>query len=219
MEAPPSLPFLTRVTPTLGALVGQYQATLAAEPFAALVEGLRAHHRRFASTLAALPSGPLRAAALHRLVDAQLTDLPGLTPSCRPGCGLCCHYEVEVTHDEAALLASVVASGLPIDRVRLARQAARERRAAEWSALVVEENRCVFLDGAESCRVHPQRPAACRKHLVVSPPVECGRPSGAPRPVTVPLAELAISVALSLPDNAYTSLPKGLAALLSGPAR
>ena len=120
---------------------------------------------------------------------------------------------MEVTRDEAELLAAVVAEGLPIDRERLARQAARPRGAAAWRDPGDPDNRCVFLDDDGACRVYPRRPSACRRLLVVSPPAEC-RPGGAPVPITIPLAELAISAALSFPGNHFTALAKGLSAEL-----
>ncbi len=214
MEAPRALPFLQRSTPTLVALVAQYQRTLPADELAAIVAHLRRLHATFDAALSRAPPGPLRAEAAHLLVTQAVAELHGATPTCARGCAACCHYEVEVTRDEAELLARVVADGLEIDRARLARQAARSRRGPTWSELAVEENRCVFLGREDECRVYPHRPAACRRLLVVSPAVECGRPGGTPRPITIPVAELVISAALSLPGNAYTSLPKGVAAEL-----
>jgi len=214
MDAPPSLPFLAQVTPTLHALVTQYQQTLSAADLGAFVEHLERLHAGFDAVLAQAIPGPLRAEAAHLLVTRALADVKGVTPSCQRGCAACCHYEVEVTRDEAELLAAVVAHGLPIDRARLARQAARERGGAEWGALVTPDNRCVFLGEDDACRAYGHRPSACRRLLVVSPPVECGRPGGAPRPVTIPVVELIISTTLSLPGAAYTSLAKGVSAEL-----
>jgi hypothetical protein len=214
MSAPPALPFLKQATPTLHALVAQYQRTLGPVALADFVEHLRGLHAGFSAVLGAALPGPLRAEAAHLLVSNALAELQGVSPTCQRGCAACCHYEVEVTRDEAELLAGVVVAGLEIDRARLARQAARSRRDAAWGALAVEENRCVFLGDDEACRAYAQRPAACRRLLVVSPAVECGRPGGEPRPVTIPMAELAISTALSIPGNSYTSLAKGLTAEL-----
>jgi hypothetical protein len=214
MEAPRALPFLEQSTPTLHALVSQYERTLPPEELTAFVEHLRRLHAGFDAVLGQVPAGPLRAEAAHLLVGQAVSELQGATPTCARGCAACCHYEVEVTRDEAELLARVVAEGLEIDRARLARQADRSRGGPAWAELAVEENRCVFLGSGSECRVYPHRPAACRRLLVVSPAVECGRRGGVPRPITIPVAELVISTALSLPGNAFTSLPKGVAAEL-----
>jgi hypothetical protein len=214
MEAPRALPFLKQCTPTLSAIVAQYERTLPAEELGAFLEHLGRLHAGFEAVLSAAPAGPLRAEAVHMLVAKAVTDLQGVTPTCARGCAACCHYEVEVTRDEAELLARVVVEGLEVDRARLARQADRSRGGPAWAELAVEENRCVFLGPGEECRVYPHRPSACRRLLVVSPAVECGRPGGAPRPITIPVAELVISTALSLPDNGYTSLAKGVSAEL-----
>jgi len=214
MEAPQALPFLVQCTPTLHALVAQYERTLPQGELAAFIEQLRRLHASFEAVLAAVPAGALRAEAAHMLVTKAVAELQGVTPTCTRGCAACCHYEVEVTRDEAELLARVVVDGLEVDRARLARQADRSRGGPAWAELAVDENRCVFLGGGDECRVYPHRPAACRRLLVVSPAVECGRQGGQPRPVTIPVAELVISTALSLPDNAFTSLAKGVTAEL-----
>jgi hypothetical protein len=148
------------------------------------------------------------------MVDAELGRLQGVEPPCSPGCFACCCYEVEATRDEALLLASHVLAGHPVDAGRLAEQGRRERNSPLWLRPAAPDNRCVFLDAEGRCGVYDDRPSACRKLLVASPPEECGRPGGIPRPITIPLAELAISAALSLPGCGLSSLPTGLAQAL-----
>ncbi len=215
MEAPRALPFLTQATPTLHALVSQYERTLPAADLAALLEHLARLHASYDAVLGQAVPGPTRAEAAHLLIGRAVAEVKGVTPTCKLGCSACCHFEVEVTRDEAELLAAVVVSGVAIDRERLARQAARQRGDPAWAALVAPENRCVFLGDEGECRVYAHRPSACRRLLVASPAVECGRPGGAPVPITIPVAELVVSAALSLPGNHFTSLAKGVAAELT----
>ncbi len=176
-------------------------------------------HASYDAVLGQAVPGPTRAEAAHLLIGRAVAEVKGVTPTCKLGCSACCHFEVEVTRDEAELLAAVVVSGVAIDRERLARQAARQRGDPAWAALVAPENRCVFLGDEGECRVYAHRPSACRRLLVASPAVECGRPGGAPVPITIPVAELVVSAALSLPGNHFTSLAKGVAAELTWAGR
>ncbi len=175
---------------------------------------MREKAAEFAAALAEFPAGPARAMAARRLVDAELAKAKSIAAACAKGCAHCCKVEVEVTNDEAELLAQLVGAGHPIDRERLARQAAREPKSPAWSAPNAD-NRCVFLKADETCGIYAQRPNVCRKVLVVTPPEECALPDGKPHPITIPLAELVISVALSLPGNGPATMAKGLASGLA----
>jgi hypothetical protein len=68
----------------------------------------------------------------------------------------------------------------------------------------------VFLGPTGTCTVYADRPASCRKLLVVSDPVECSTPEGAVQPITIPLAEVLLSTALSLPGASHLSLSKAV---------
>ena len=211
--APASLP--PGATPALRALEAYHRTTRPAAEVDAWLRTLAAEHAGFAVALSVMPAGARRAEVLHMLVGQALLGPPPQRPTCARGCCACCHYEVEVTADEAELLAERVEAGLAVDEARLAAQAARSRGAPAWAALVAPENRCVFLADDGTCRVYAFRPAACRKLLVVSPAVECGQPGGQPHPITAPLAELAVAAARSLPGAALSSLAAGLRAALA----
>lgn len=212
--APVELPFLPVMTPVLRALVTQYQAQLPADDFAAFVDYLKAMHAQLHQQLAPLAPGPARARAVHALLEPELAKVT-VDTKCRKGCSACCHLEVEITKDEGELLAEVVMAGHRIDEARLQLQAARERRSAEWAQMVHLPNRCVFLGEDGACTVYAHRPGSCRKHLVVTHPVECATKGGKPEAVTVPVAELILSTALSLADNPYSSLSKSTVAGLN----
>ena len=134
--------------------------------------------------------------------------------SCRKGCAGCCHYEIEITNDEAELLKQLVQNGLPIARDRLDEQAARERKSADWGRFWNPGNRCVFLGKNGECRVYAERPAICRKHLVTTPAEACTTPGDSVSPVHVLMAEILLSAALSIDGVTFSSLPKMLHAAL-----
>lgn len=208
------LDFMARPTPQLRESVAQQRNRLSPAEFAELLTDIRGVFDKYSAKLREFRAGPERAQVLHVLLDREMGAAASLEISCRRGCAGCCHYEVEVTGDEAELLAALVAGGLPVDRARLARQAARERKSPEWSRHGHPDNRCVFLGEDGACRVYEHRPAICRKHLVTSPAAACTETDGAVAPVRVLLAEILVSAALSLEGTTFASLPKLLLAAL-----
>ena len=91
--------------------------------------------------------------------------------SCKKGCAFCCHIEVQVTRDEAEVLAGLVREGIvEIDRDRLGRQAALSDFE---KGQTVKEAACVFLTSQNTCGVYEHRPMACRSYGVASPPQFC----------------------------------------------
>lgn len=201
---------LTQMTPTLRALLAQYQATLPAAHVAEWVEHITSISSGYQAQLEAVPAGAGRARKVHALLAEAMADLGGATPTCAAGCVACCHLEIEVTPEEGALLAARVAAGHPVDRARLAAQAARERKSPAWASPQAEENRCVFLGPSGRCTVYEDRPAACRKLLVASDPAQCFLPEGAVQAITIPLAEILLSTVISLPGASYASLSKAV---------
>ena len=135
---------------------------------------------------------------------AHTSASEGRPVRCGPGCGACCRQVVPVGPAEAERLRGVV-EAMPAEqqqRVRARFDDARRRleaagvgragrpeerndalelRAdqAEWVKLSLDYFRaqvpCPFLVD-ESCSIHPQRPVACREHLVTSDPRRCGEP-------------------------------------------
>jgi uncharacterized protein len=207
-------PHLTRLTPTLRALINQHRSSAAPEAFAEFIAQLGVLASAVHEQLTAFSPGIKRAWMLHRLMGQAMKDVGPDAPSCRAGCGSCCHLEVEITRDEGELLARRVKEGLAIDELKLKAQASRARLDPAWRRMAVPENRCVFLGEDGNCRVYEDRPASCRKLLVVSAPSECGTPSGDVKPITIPMAELVLSTMLSLPDTDVMSLSKAVRAAL-----
>ncbi len=204
------LDFLDVVTPQLRALLERYQQTLTPTSYDGFVRHLKRLSDGYRASLAGIEAGSERARAVHRLMNQELATSSHLANSCTRGCSACCHLEVEITKDEGELLALLVLDGHPIDFDRLKAQAARKRKSEAWERRQASENRCVFLDGTDSCGVYESRPSVCRKALVTTPAAYCSDPGQAPLPILIPLAELIISTALSLPENPFTSISKSL---------
>jgi len=156
---------------------------------------------------ASIPDAPMRVADLLPVLFAfddavvamaadQVTN-HGANISCRAGCGACCRQLVPVSEAEAIYLAGLV-SQLPEDAQTPVRARFREAAAALESLLpelrntpkltTTEQCRdlgmryfalgvpCPFLED-ERCSIHPYRPTRCREYLVVSPALNCARPT------------------------------------------
>jgi len=161
-------------------------------------------------------SGPKRARLVHRVVDKARekwwADHPEKKAkiSCKAGCAFCCHILVDITEDEAMLLAKRVRSGsVEIDRDALRRQAEYGSADKEWLNKPSKDTRCVFLGKDNLCNVYDDRPASCRSYNVVSPPSECDKevyPMGKVLVSTVPEGEIIASAAMNISRTG--SLPK-----------
>jgi hypothetical protein len=187
---------------------------LSGAAFQSLLAEIRTAYDAHMRALLAAPPGAGRARVFHQRMDAEMESASQWKPSCRKGCSGCCHCEVEVTMDEADLLAEAVRDGLEVDRTRLSRQAARPRKSPEWVVPLSPESRCVFLGDDGACRVYERRPSACRKLLVVSPPVACVTIGAQTSPIQVPRAEILLSAALAIAGSGITSIAKALVARL-----
>ena len=209
--------FIRSPTPRLKAFVPLQRAQLPQADFEQLIGTVRSIFFKYLGRLTEFPEGRERARALHRMMNEAMKAADSLPLTCGRGCSGCCHYEIEITEGEAALLAEAVAAGVAIDTDRLATQAARERRSPRWSPVISDDNRCVFLGGDGACRVYESRPSACRRHVVTSPAHACATPGEAVAPVEVLLAEILLSAALSIEGTRYASLSKMLTAALGAP--
>lgn len=98
---------------------------------------------------------------------------------CKKSCSACCHTEVAVTDDEAALLADLAQKnpGL-ISEERLSRQL----KAGPWYAKAYGDRACIFLGENQECRVYEHRPSVCRVNFVISHPSTCDTRNGTVRP-------------------------------------
>jgi Fe-S-cluster containining protein len=136
----------------------------------------------YKTELKRIPTGPKRAAIVHSLVDEiikrdqKLVRENSVWPEvkCRKGCAHCCYQTVDITMDEADLLASAVQSGeLKIDMKKLEQQSKESADADEFLKLPLQERKCIFLGDRNECTAYEFRPTACRKYFVVSDPSMC----------------------------------------------
>jgi Fe-S-cluster containining protein len=212
-----ALAFMRRATPQLRAVVEHHQQTLAPADFAGLIATIRSVFGKYTAKLLEFQPGADRGRALQQMMDREMGTVAMLPLACSKGCSGCCHYEVEITSDDAAVLKLVIDEGHMIDRERLAVQAARERKSPEWRKFWSKENRCVFLGDDGACGIYEDRPSVCRKHVVTTPAAACTTDGAAVAPVQVLLAEILLSAALSLEFVEFGSLAKMLTRQLDGP--
>ncbi len=207
-ENPPAS--MARATPQLRATVEQYRATLPAADFAGLIATIRSVFGKYTAKLREFQPGADRGRALHQLMDREMGVVGNMPVACGRGCLGCCHYEVEITSDDAAVLKAVVKAGRGIDHERMAVQAARERQSPEWRKSWSQDNRCVFLGEDGACGIYGDRPSVCRKHVVTTPAAACTTEGAAVASVQVLLAEILLSAALSIEGTEFGSLVKML---------
>jgi Fe-S-cluster containining protein len=200
-----------KLTAHLKNLLAYHQAQISVSEYADLEAETMRLVKVYFDILSPLPAGAGRARKIHQLIEDQNELNVQVPVSCTKGCGACCHLEVEITEDDAKLLAQTVqAKKLKIDFARLESQARRQKGDEAWKKRSVIENRCVFLDEANCCSVYEFRPMICRKHAVVSSPSECMSVDGHPVPRVIPINEIIASAVINLPMNHYDSLPKML---------
>ena len=204
------LGFIARPTPQLQAAVKNQQPMLPPAELAEMIAAIRSAFEKYTAKLLEFAPGRDRGTALHLLMDRELKATAPFALSCRKGCTGCCHYEVEITQNEAVLLKDAVVGGLSIDDDRLHLQAERERQSPEWRRFGHRDNRCVFLAEDGACRVYHDRPSICRKHVVTTPVAACSTAGEVVAPVQVLLAEILLSAELSLEGTVYGSLSKML---------
>lgn len=200
-----------KLTRNLQILLDNYKSTLSEEHYLSFKRHVEKIMLNVLEELGGIPAGANRGRRVHELMDIEIQKAAEIKTSCKAGCGACCHFEVEITADDADILAEAVKSGrLEVDRQRLSLLASRERHDTAWTKGVVRENRCLFLSEGNSCRAYLDRPSACRKLLVTSPSSDCGDPAGFPQPLLIPVAEIILSAALNVPDNHYAAMARML---------
>jgi Fe-S-cluster containining protein len=197
-------------TPQLRNLLSNYQNILAAEEFASFEQEVDRLLLHYCGLLAVLMPGQERGRKVHELLLEQEIASAHIKTTCQKGCGACCHLEVEITRDDAAILADSIAQGVIVDYPRLRDLSARVRLDKAWELGFVPSNRCVFLGPDNACRNYENRPAVCRKHSVISPVIECEKVGGNPVPKLMPLAEIILSAAANQVGNDFGALPKML---------
>jgi Fe-S-cluster containining protein len=144
-------------------------------------------------------------------IATENVEADGARVSCRKGCGACCRQLVPISEIEVESIRRVVgelpearratviarfvearrrleASGL-YEPLQAAQRIAREDLAPLGIAYFEQGIACPFLED-ESCSIHADRPLSCREYLVVSPAVNCTKPS----PSTIELVPMPLKV-------------------------
>jgi Fe-S-cluster containining protein len=151
-----------------------------------------------------------RAKFIHRLMDVFISEFKIKEPNfkdspCKAKCSACCHYSVDITEDEAKLLAER-ATQLGIDMTRLEKQS--KVAGKDWMTLSFADRACVFLGPEGNCRVYDNRPMVCRKWYILGDPKDCLVPNHF-GPILYDLnSEILTSAAFNL--GPVTTLSQGL---------
>ncbi|MFZ4404676.1 MAG: YkgJ family cysteine cluster protein [Pseudobdellovibrionaceae bacterium] len=200
-----------KLTPHLKNLLEQYKNSLDEDEFLSFEKEVLRLFNDYSKHLSSFTPGLDRGQELHRLIDQQVSQSSDIKTTCKKGCGFCCHLEIEITSDDAEVLwQSLKSYPGTIDFNRLTKQSKRSRLDSKWAQGITADNRCVFLSNDQSCSNYENRPAICRKHSVVSPVVECEKLEGSPVPKIIPIAEIIMSAAISLPEIRFASFAKML---------
>ena len=164
----------TKLTRSLKKFIQDYEATLDESVFAAFLESLTQELENIKTDLFKAPAGPARARKLHALVEEEIEKGADIKINCQKGCSACCHMEVEITNNEADILAELIKNGHAIDRQKLQQQSAYSLQDKKWKeSMNNQTNKCVFLNQEGACSIYESRPVMCRRHSVTSPAINC----------------------------------------------
>src|SRR5688572_1921436 len=128
-------------TAGLKAFIENHKSQLSHEEFEKLKWDIDVAMDFFMQDLMQFAPGSPRGRRVHELLENEIEKASSIAVSCKKGCGACCHFEVEVTHDDAEVLKSVMLAKAAINLIRLESLAKRERQGAEWKKGVVPANR------------------------------------------------------------------------------
>ena len=135
--------------------------------------------KNFTKKLSRKRSGIERARFVHSKINESLENLfkdeaVQKHVKCKKSCTACCHTQVSVTEDEAALLASHIRNGnVDINWLRLRKQAKAKNIDTSFYKIPYNDRACIFLDQNGGCSVYEDRPSVCRTNYAVSDPKYC----------------------------------------------
>lgn len=111
-------------------------------------------------------------ATFYNLIDELIEGISPIDKAalqCKKGCSFCCHYNVDVSEDEAAYIAKLCkAQNITINKKYLKKQL--RVTPADFSTSPVSA--CVFLKN-NLCSIYAARPLNCRKYYVFTNPLLC----------------------------------------------
>ena len=184
----------------------------------AYIDNVEEALNHYKSQFQTMPAGKVRAHSVNSFIDELIEESRSRRPEfksivCQKGCAHCCHNTVVATEDEVDLLIyRMEQDKITIDLDLLKRQAEFEGNDSEWFHQPKSENRCVFLDESNSCRVYEHRPASCRKYFVITEPSQCDDRVGSQKVGVVAdmQAELAYSAMMDIDHSKVDALPRVL---------
>ena len=170
-----------------------------------------------------ISSSTERARFIHHIVDDCNQEVfthpmvKELSP-CKAGCSGCCHTQVGITEEEAALLAERVNEGVIIDYNLLELQSKSGNKSEDFYKLSYDQRRCVFLGSDETCQVYNDRPSVCRTNAVLGEASQCYPKAQSDGPSSIRLlkteqADMAIMGSFFMSKTSGT-LPSMLGAIL-----
>jgi Fe-S-cluster containining protein len=190
-------------------MLENFKSTLSAEGYQNILLQVNTAMREILDKLTPLKPGTERGKMAHELIDEQNVKYADATTTCQKGCAYCCHLEVEITEDDAEVVADAIIRGnLSYDKKRLQAQAERANKADIWLKGAIPDNRCVLLDESGSCRIYEDRPTTCRKHAVFGPAKDCAELSESLNVRLIPMNEIIMSVHTNLPGHTFGTFPK-----------
>ena len=118
-------------------------------------------------------------AALFESLDKTAQDALqkfGHVVSCKKGCNHCCKLLCTCSFAESVLIAETLLKGdaweVWLPKLREA-ALKTDFEGVDDGTYFSKKHSCVFLNDEGACSIYSIRPAACRFHLVVSPPENC----------------------------------------------
>lgn len=198
------------LTPTLKKIIEDYKLILNEDEHSSFIKEVMSRLEFYLEHLFMFSPGSDRGREVQRLIDNEVKQVNHIKASCHKGCGSCCHLEVQITEDDASVLIDSLLHGHRIDMERLKNLSLRKKNDPAWKERVTSNNRCVFLDGSQSCGIYEYRPAVCRKLMVTSPVEHCSKEDGSPTPIIMPIAEIVMSAAVTINGGEFDSLPRML---------
>jgi Fe-S-cluster containining protein len=128
-------------------------------------------YQHYKNQLEKITNSMERVVSIHQGIDGLMEyhiKKESLKATCRRGCAECCRMFVFASPSEAKfLLRAAKERGMTIDWDRVQKQAGRGEEDF-YTSILGEDNKCVFLDENNSCKLYKMRPSSCRTHYVAS---------------------------------------------------
>jgi Fe-S-cluster containining protein len=196
-----------KYTRLLRFILSSYKESLNTEEYLSFERHIHTSMNKIIQELSALKPGVERGRRIQELIDIEVDQNTSSKVTCKKGCSNCCHLNIEITSDDAAVaINGMMILNYQLDPIRFSEHARREGRDEKWNRGVIPENKCLFLNKEGACAIYHFRPSVCRKVLVTNDPKECADIKGQLSPIYMPKVEIIISAALNLEGNKFASL-------------